>query len=63
MHVARFLEVAAAEAQAHHGMANRPVPVAVDGEPLEQRLAALEQLLQRVQEQALPEAPRGRDRK
>ena len=58
--VARFPEVATAEAEAQHGMAHRPVPPVVDGEPLEQRLVALEQLLARVQEQALAEAPRAR---
>ena len=58
--LARLLEVAAAEAEAQHGMPHRPVPPVVDGEPLEQRLVALEQLLAGVQEQALAEAPRAR---
>ena len=60
LHLVRPREVAAAEAQAHHGVANRPVPPAVDVEPGEQRLVALEQLLQRVR--LLPNR-RGRDRK
>ncbi len=54
--VARFLEVAAAEAEAQHRMTHRPVPPVVDGEPLEQRLVALEQLLAGVEEQALDAA-------
>ena len=58
---ARLGKVSAAEAQPHHGMAHRPVPVAVNGEPLEQRLVALEQLLQSIQEQALPETTRARE--
>ena len=56
----RLLEAAAAEAQPHHRMAHRPVPALVDVQPLEQRLAALEQLLQGVHEQALAEAARAR---
>ena len=58
VHVARFLEAAGAEAQADHGMANGPVPPAVDVEPFEQRLVGLEQLLERVHEQALAETSR-----
>ena len=58
--IARFPEVATAEAEAQHGMPHRPVPPVVDGEPLEQRLVALEQLLAGVEEQALAEAPRAR---
>ena len=50
-------EAAAAEAQSHHRMALRPLVAAVDVEPREQLLAALEQLLQGVQEQALAEPP------
>ena len=49
LHVARLLEVSAPEAQAHDGLAHRPVPVLVDGQPLEQRLVALEQLLAGVE--------------
>ena len=56
----RLLEIAAAEAEAQHGIPHRPVPPVVDGQSLEQRLVALEQLLARVQEQALAEAPRAR---
>ena len=55
-----FREAAASEAQPHHRMAFRPVVAAVDVQPREQRLVALEQLLQRVQEQALAEPPRPR---
>ena len=58
--VARFPEVATAEAEAQHGMPHRPVPPVVYGEPLEQRLVALEQLLAGIEEQALAEAPRAR---
>ena len=56
--VARLLEVAVAEAEPQHRMTHRTVPASVDGQPLEQRLVALEELLQGVQEQALAEAPR-----
>ena len=58
LHVARLLEVAATEAQAQDGMAHRPIPAVVDRKPFEQRLVALEQLLARIQEQALAKAPR-----
>ena len=51
-------EVAAAEAEPHHRMASRPSPALLDVQTREQLLAALEQLPQRVQEQALPEPPR-----
>ena len=57
---ARLLEVVAAEIEPHHRMARRPVPAIVDVEPLEERLAALEELLQGIQEQAFAEAPRAR---
>ena len=53
-----LLEVAGSEAQAQHRMAHRPIPVLVDVEALEEPLVAFEQLLQRIQEQALAEAPR-----
>ena len=59
---AGLFEVAAAEADVKDGMANRPIPMIVNVEPLEQPLVALEQLLARVQEQALAKR-RGRDRK
>ena len=49
-------EAAAAEAQSHHRMALGPVVAGVDVQPREQFFAALEQLLQRVQEQALAES-------
>ena len=42
-------------------MAHGPVPLAVDVEPGEQCLVAFEQLLQRVQQQALAEPPRARE--
>ena len=61
VHVVRLLEVTLAEAQAHDGMAYRPVPVPMDCQSLEQRLVALEQLLAGVEEQALAEAPRARE--
>ena len=56
----RLAKVAAAEVQPHHRMPLRPVVAVVDVEPREQLLVALEQLLQRVQEQALAEPPRAR---
>ena len=58
--VVRLGEVAAAEVEAQHGMAQRPVPAVVDVQPDEQRLVPLEQLLHRVEEQALAEAARSR---
>ena len=59
-HVPRLAEVSAAEVEPHDGMAQRPVPAVVDVQSREQRLVALEQLLQGVQQQALAEAPRAR---
>ena len=56
----RFPIVPTAELELHHGMALRPVVAVVDVQPLEQRLVALEELLQRVQEQTLAEPPRAR---
>ena len=58
----RFREAAAAEVQPHHRMALRPVVTVVEVQPREQLLVALEQLLQRVQEQALAEPPRARQK-
>ena len=55
-------EIAAAEAQPHHRMALRPVVARMDVEALEQLLAAFEQLLQRVEEQALAEPARSRQK-
>jgi hypothetical protein len=49
---------ALAEAQAHHREASFPVPVPVGGKALKQRLVALEQLGQGIQEQGLAEAAR-----
>ena len=60
VHVPGLAEVSGAEVEAHDGMAHRPVPAIVNVEPGEQRLVALEQLLEGVEEQALPEAPRAR---
>ena len=55
-------EAAAAEAQPYHRMPLGPIVAVVDVEPCEQRLVALEQLLQRVQKQALAEPPRPRQK-
>ena len=60
LHVAGLLEVAATEAEPQHRMAHRPIPAVVDGQPLKQRLVALEQFLARVQKQTLAKAPRTR---
>ena len=49
-------EVPPPEADPQHG-AGRPVPLIVDGQPPEQFLAALEEFLDGVQQQALAEAP------
>ena len=54
----RLLEAAVAEIESHHRAAARPVPRSVNVQPFEQRLVALEQLLQRAQEEALAETPR-----
>jgi hypothetical protein len=54
---------ALAEAQAHHREASVPVPVPVGGKALKQRLVALEQLGEGVQEQRLAEAALGVTRK
>ncbi len=53
-------EIAGTETDPHDRMARRPVPPVVHGEAPEQFLASLEQLLQRVHEQALAETPRAR---
>lgn len=60
MQIKRFTAVqhAIGEAQTNHRMLHLPVPLVVDIEPLEQRLAALEQAAQGVEQQALAEAPR-----
>ena len=55
---ARFQETAAREAQPQHGVAYRPVPLVVNGQPAEQSLVSLEQFAERVQKEALSEAPR-----
>ena len=60
MHVPGLAEVPGAEVEPHDGMPHRPVPSIVDVEPGEQRLAALGQLLEGVEEQALAEPPRAR---
>ena len=41
-------------------MAHRPVPPLVNGQPLKQRLVALEQFLERIDKQALAKAARTR---
>ena len=56
----RIVEVADAEVEPDDRMAGRPVPMPVHLQPPEQRLGALEQLLQRVHEQTLAEPPRTR---
>ena len=59
--VARDLEVSRPpKLEPHHRMARRPVPAVVGLQPCEQLPAAREQLLQRVEEQALAEASRTR---
>ena len=50
-------EIAAAEVQAHHGVAGRQGWVVLGGESPEQLPAALEQLLDGVHQEALAEAP------
>ena len=55
VYIRRLREAAAAEAQPHHRMALGPVVAGVDVQPHEQLLAALEQFLQCIQEQALAE--------
>ena len=60
VHGARRSEVAAAEVEPHHRMAYRPIPTVMNVQPGEQFLVALEQLLERGQEQTLPEPPRTR---
>ena len=60
-HVARYLEVAAAEVEPHDRMPHRPVPTIKGRQPLEKLAAALEKFLQRVEEQALAEAPWARE--
>ena len=60
MHIPRLAEVSAAEVESHDGMTFGPVPAIVDVQTAEQRLITLEKLLQRVQQQALAEAPRAR---
>ena len=60
LHVTGLLEVATAKAEPQDRIVNRPIPAVVDVKPLEQWLVALEQLLERVQEQALAEAPGAR---
>ena len=51
----------AAEAKTQHGVLARPVPVFFCVQPIEQRLIAFEQLLERVEKQALAKAPRARE--
>ena len=53
-------ERASAEADPNHRMFDGPVPLAMDRQAAEQLRVALEQLLERVHQKALPEAPRAR---
>ena len=62
MQEARAPDVPLAEAEAHDGMADGPVPALVGAQSLEECPTALEQLLQRVQEEALAEASRPRQK-
>ena len=62
MQVARAPEVPLAEAEAHDGMADGPVPALVGAQSFEECPIALEQLLQSVQEEALAEASRPRQK-
>ena len=48
LHVAGYLEVAAAKAEPQDRIVNRPIPAVVDIKLLEQRLIALEHFLERV---------------
>ena len=54
-------DVFAAEAEMDDGMLVGPVPLAVDGEPPEQRLIAGEQFAQRVEQQAFAETAGARE--
>jgi hypothetical protein len=56
----RLVEHAACEVEPDDRVAARPVPMLMDMQPAKQRLAALEQLFQGIQEQALAEAARAR---
>jgi hypothetical protein len=56
----RLVEHAAGEVEPDDRVAARPVPMLMDMQPAKQRLAALEQLFQGIQEQALAEAARAR---
>ena len=60
LQMAGLVEVPAAEAQLDHRVAQRPVPALVDMQPLKKFPASLEQLFERVEEQALAEASRAR---
>ena len=57
---ARFSVRPAIETQTQHRVAHRPIPTPVHRQPFKQLLVALEQLLQRVCEQALTETARSR---
>ena len=59
---AGLAEAASGETEPNHRVAYAPIPVVVDGEATEQRLAALEELLQGVHEKALTETPRAREK-
>src|SRR5690554_7730231 len=55
------LQHAIAKAQPDHRMAALPLPLVVDIQPAEQRLAPLEEASQGIQQHALAEAPRARE--
>ena len=55
----RIPELAAAEVEPHRRMFDRPVPFPVDRQAAEQLPVALEEFLERVDQEALPEAPGG----
>ena len=57
LHIAGLLEIAPTKAEPQHRMTHRPIPLIVNGQPLEQRLVTLEQFLARVQKQTLAKAP------
>ena len=56
------LQHAIAKAQPDHRMAALPLPLVVDIKPMEKRLAPLEEAGQGIQQQALAEAPRAREK-
>ena len=59
-HTVRMAVFPGSKTEPRHRMPDSPVPFAVDGKPPEQVPVALEEFLQRVDQKALPEAPRAR---